>query len=43
MVESPIMRVHPNVYDKAKEIAQEREITMKAAIRDVFKDAGYDV
>jgi hypothetical protein len=43
MVESPIMRVHPNVYDKAEEIAQERDITMKAAIRDVFKEAGYEV
>lgn len=37
------MVVHSTVYDTAASIAQERDISMKEAIRDVFKEAGYDV
>ena len=35
--------VHDGVYAQAKELAEERDITMKEAVRDVFKEAGYNV
>lgn len=35
--------VHNGVYETAKQLSKDREITMKEAIRDVFKEAGYDV
>ena len=37
------MRVHDGVYDKAKELSEERGITIKEALRDMVKEAGYDV
>jgi antitoxin component of RelBE/YafQ-DinJ toxin-antitoxin module len=37
------MRVHDSVYTQVEALADERGITMKEAIRDVFKEAGYDV
>jgi len=35
--------VHDSVYAQAKALADERSITMKEAVRDVFKEAGYNV
>mgnify|MGYP000385531565 CR=1 FL=1 len=35
--------VHDSIHATAKELADERGITMKEAVRDVFKEAGYDV
>jgi len=37
------IRLHKSVYDKADSLADERGITMKEAVRDVFKEAGYNV
>lgn len=37
------MRVHDSVYEQAQSLSDERGITMKEAVRDVFKEAGYDV
>lgn len=37
------MRVHDSVKDTAESLADERGITMKEAVRDVFKEAGYNV
>lgn len=37
------MRVHDSVYEQAKDLSENRGITMKEAVRDVFKEAGYDV
>jgi hypothetical protein len=35
--------VHDPVHEKAQELAEQREITIKEAIRDVFKEAEYNV
>lgn len=35
--------VHDSIDRTAAELADERDITKKEAIRDVFKEAGYDV
>jgi len=37
------MVVHDSVHDLAEGIADDRDITMKEAIRDIAKEAGYDV
>lgn len=34
------LTVHDIVYDATKEIAEERDITLKEAVRDVYKEAG---
>jgi len=40
---SQLLTVHDSVRDAAETLANERGITMKEAVRDVFKEAGYDV
>jgi len=40
---SELLTVHDSVKDAANDLADERGITMKEAVRDVFKEAGYDV
>lgn len=35
--------VHDPVHEKAREIAEQRDITIKEAVRDVFKEAEYNV
>lgn len=35
--------VHNQVHNEARELANDRDITIKEAVRDVFKEAGYDV
>lgn len=35
--------VHDSIHAKAEELSDERGITMKEAVRDVFKEAGYNV
>jgi antitoxin component of RelBE/YafQ-DinJ toxin-antitoxin module len=37
------MRVHDSVREQAESLADDRGITMKEAVRDVFKEAGYNV
>jgi len=35
--------VHDSIHDLAGSIAEDRDITMKEAIRDIAKEAGYNV
>jgi uncharacterized protein (UPF0335 family) len=35
--------VHDQVHETIEEIAEDRQITMKEAVRDVFKEAGHNV
>lgn len=35
--------IHDQVDETASDLAEERGITKKEAVRDVFKEAGYDV
>lgn len=37
------MVVHDRVYDIAVAVAEEKEITIKEAVRDVFRESGYEV
>jgi len=40
---SELLTVHDNVKERAEALADERGITMKEAVRDVFKEAGDNV
>jgi len=35
--------VHDSIHDLASSIADDKSITMKEAMRDIAKEAGYDV
>jgi len=37
------MVVHDSVHELAESIANEKDITMKEAVRDIVKEAGYNV
>lgn len=37
------LTVHESVYDVVGDLAEEKGITYKEAVRDVFREAGYDV
>lgn len=37
------LTVHDGVYGTVTELAEERGISYKEAVRDVFKEAGYEV
>ena len=34
---------HESVYDKVDELATEKDMTKKEVLRDILKEAGYDV
>ena len=37
------MKVHDSVYEQAKEMSAESDLTMKEAIRQMCREGGYDV
>jgi len=40
---SQIMKVPDGVYERAKEMAKEKDITMKEAVRYMCREDGFDV
>lgn len=40
---SPLITMHEQVYQATVDVAEERGISYKEAVRDIFQEAGYDV
>jgi len=40
---SELMKVPDTVYSRAKELAEERDMSMKEAVRLMCREGGYDV
>jgi len=40
---SPLMRVPQEVYDQAERLKEEKDMTMKEAIRQMCREGGFDV